>query len=75
MKYRKKPVVVEAEQFWPDVKPWPEGVETNWRVEEGFYVNTINGQVHIEPGEWIITDAAGHYPCKPDIFHMTYEEE
>ena len=27
MKFRKKPVVVEAEQFWPDRKPWPEGVE------------------------------------------------
>jgi len=26
-KFRKKPVVIEAEQFWPDKKPWPEGVE------------------------------------------------
>ncbi len=25
-KYRKKPVVIEAEQFYPHIKPWPEGV-------------------------------------------------
>jgi hypothetical protein len=26
MKYRKKPVIVEAEQFFIDKKPWPKGV-------------------------------------------------
>jgi len=26
------------------------------------------------PGDWIITGAKGeNYPCKPDIFEMTYE--
>jgi hypothetical protein len=25
------------------------------------------------PGEWIIKDAKGFYPCKPDIFAATYE--
>jgi len=27
MKYRKKPIVIDAEQFFPDKKPWPKGVE------------------------------------------------
>ncbi|MEU2002047.1 hypothetical protein ACH47B_13245 [Rhodococcus sp. NPDC019627] len=27
----------------------------------------------IETGEWIIQDAKGFYPCKPDIFAATYE--
>ena len=27
MKFRKRPIVIEAEQFWPDKKPWPVGVE------------------------------------------------
>lgn len=26
--YRKKPVVIQAEQFWPDKRPWPEGVKS-----------------------------------------------
>ena len=36
-KYRKKPVVIEAEQFEPTRKPWPEGVERYSReqTEEG----------------------------------------
>jgi hypothetical protein len=28
----------------------------------------------IETGEWILRDAKGFYPCKPDIFAATYEE-
>ena len=27
MKFRKKPVIIEAEQFFPDEKPWPKGVQ------------------------------------------------
>jgi hypothetical protein len=27
----------------------------------------------MEPGEWIIRDSHGFYPCKPDIFAATYE--
>lgn len=27
MKFRKRPVVIEAEQFWSDKLPWPKGVE------------------------------------------------
>lgn len=29
--------------------------------------------VTVEPGEWLIRDARGVYPCKPDIFEQTYE--
>ncbi len=29
--FRKKPVVVEAEQFFPDRKPWPAGVRQRTR--------------------------------------------
>ncbi|KKK68734.1 hypothetical protein LCGC14_2941110, partial [marine sediment metagenome] len=25
-KFRKKPIIIEAEQFWPDKQPWPKGV-------------------------------------------------
>lgn len=74
-KFRKKPVVIEAEQFWPDRMPWPEGVryvETagGWRYEVG----TLDGPHIASPGDWIITGVKGErYPVKPDIFEMTYE--
>ncbi len=34
-----------------------------------------NGRV-VCPGDWIITDEKGEiYPCKPDIFEMTFDKE
>lgn len=87
-KYRKKPVVVEAEQFF-DGKPC-QGVyggfphqrrciaclpEKNYEVF-GPAVVTIHGQVTpIVEGDWIIDEGDGlhFYPCKPDIFEATYE--
>jgi len=87
MKYRKKPVVIDAEQFFPDHKPHPKGVEEFVvRMTEnvdgtrntwfGWRVQTIEGPLAVSPGDWIITGVKGErYPCKPDIFDMTYEPE
>ena len=58
-KYRKKPVVIEAEQN-----------TSNGAV----YINTLEGKMRADPGDWIITGVKGErYPCKPDIFEETYE--
>lgn len=36
---------------------------------------TLEGQMVAEPGDWIIKGVAGEfYPCKPEIFAVTYEE-
>lgn len=73
--FRKKPVVIEAEQFWPEKEPWPEGVRhvetaAGWR----YAIGTLEGVHEVTPGDWIITGVKGErYPCKPDIFAMTYE--
>ena len=57
MKFRKRPVVVEAEQ-----------------VQQREVIVTLEGIMTAEPGDWIITGVKGEkYPCKPDIFDMTYE--
>jgi len=81
MKFRKKPVIVDAVQFDPDQRPWPEGV-TPWPDSEGSrprdmsygYIHTLEGRMHVRAGDWIITGVAGEkYPCKPDIFALTYE--
>ena len=71
--YRKKPVVITAEQFFPDRVPWPEGVMVHplplkWRID------TLEGGHVVTPGDWIIIGVKGErYPCKPDIFALTYE--
>ena len=77
-KFRKKPVVIEAEQFVPDRMPWPDGVryigrDTKYNSPH-YWINTLEGGHMVNPGDWIITGVKGEkYPCKPDIFEATYE--
>ena len=77
MKFRKKPIVIEAEQFDPDNKPWPDGVyeiEMHGFLDWGFRIKTLEGIMRVTPDDWIITGIKGErYPCKPDIFEETYE--
>ncbi len=77
-KYRKKPVIVDAEQFFVDKKPWPKGVKVGatYTSNPDYYVVTIHKQdTVIVDGDWIIEEPDGihHYPCKPDIFEQDYE--
>lgn len=38
------------------------------------WIDTLEGGHTVCPGDWIITGVKGeYYPCKPDIFKMTYE--
>jgi len=70
MKFRKKPVVIEATQWFKDgdhpaVEKWNDGE---------YRIRTLEGAHIVTPADWIITGVKGeHYPCKPDIFDMTYE--
>ncbi len=83
MKYRKKPVIIDAEQFYRDRLPWPEGVvETSGRLvwgptepdEKVFIIRTLEGPHAVSDGDFVITGVKGErYACKPDIFAMTYE--
>jgi hypothetical protein len=83
-RYRKRPVVVDAEQFGGFyATPYPTGVkmednsnDLNSEERYRFYVVTAHGQrAYIQDGDWIIAepDGRGHYPCKPDIFAAIYE--
>jgi len=70
-KYRKKPVVIEATQWFKM------GDHPAVRSSHGGYgsIDTLEGVHTVTPGDYIITGVKGeHYPCKPDIFEMTYEE-
>lgn len=77
MKFRKRPVVIDAERFIPDITPWPAGVERDATSPTGFGIFTLEHTVRkheVTPGDWIITGVAGErYACKPDIFDVTYE--
>ena len=74
MKFRKKPVVIEATQWFkmgdhPDVTRFRDDVS-----ESIGWIDTLEGGHIVNQGDWIITGVKGeHYPCKPDIFEMTYE--
>ena len=78
-KFRKKPVVVEAAQFWPEREPLPDGVDFHGTDDTGakhYSVRTAHGQrAFVVAGDWVIAEPGGrgHYPCKPDIFDSTYE--
>lgn len=57
MKYRKKPIIIEAYQT--DKEIFIETLEGTMKANIGDYIITgVNGE---------------QYPCKPDIFEKTYE--
>ncbi len=78
-KFRKKPVVIEAEQYAPNMETLPDGVSEVWSEpgESGHctaYIQTLEGRMTVSPGDWVITGVKGEkYPCKPDIFLATYD--
>lgn len=46
-----------------------------YRTEKQLFIQTLEGTMKAEPGDWVITGVNGEqYPCKPDIFRKTYEE-
>lgn len=76
-KFRKKPIIIEAEQFFVDKSPLPFRDHGACKYNgEYWYVITAHGQkTEIVDGDWIIPerDGRGFYPCKPDIFESTYD--
>jgi hypothetical protein len=78
MKYRKKPVVIDAEQYngqhIEGLEYKIEHPEEQHRADVSPYIQTLEGRMHVTHGDWIITGVKGEkYPCKPDIFEATYE--
>jgi hypothetical protein len=76
MKYRKRPIVIEAWRNTDDGEPipaWMNGAAC-WLTGGRFAIETPEGTMIAEPGDWIIRGIKGEiYPCKPDIFAATYE--
>ena len=87
MKFRKKPVVIEAVQLtwsnWSEMCDFaevgglannkPEGV-TLEEGKIGMKIPTLEGEMLATENDWVIRGVQGElYPCKPDIFEATYE--
>lgn len=84
MKFRKKPIEIEAVQF--------DGTEDGmWNIADKLDIyqdaisfldlkdkmvcHTLEGDMVADKGDWIIKGVKGEiYPCKPDIFEMTYDK-
>lgn len=78
MKFRKKPVVIEAEQYLEGPNhdfPFIELDVLQYDEDGHFqYIETLEGAMKVSDGDWIIKGVNGEfYPCKPDIFKKTYE--
>lgn len=82
MRFRKKPIVIEAERLTAEtstaVARWsgarvvqPGNVGVSGACLE---IETLEGRMRADEGDWIIRGVNGEfYPCKPDIFEKTYE--
>lgn len=71
MKYRKKPIVIEAFQWFPEMGAVGGVIEIGKHV---FIIPTLEGDHEVSPGDYVITGIKNEkYPCKPDIFELTYE--
>ena len=81
MRYRKKPVEIEAMQFTDGTKDQCYNfVRCNCHADFDdsgapiLKIQTLEGIMTARFGDWIIKGVNGEfYPCKPDIFEKTYE--
>ena len=93
MKFRKKPVVIDAIQWlgdnlfdvitFTDGTPNIRGMHAGEKWDDycrlvdtdGLKIFTLEGKMNASVGDWIIKGVHGEfYPCKPDIFAVTYEK-
>lgn len=82
MKYRKKPVVIEAIQFLDNTDRLCELSEFMGQVRVSYedrenpklLIETLEGEMAASVGDYIIKGVNGEfYPCKSDIFYKTYK--
>lgn len=84
MKFRKKPVVIDAVQwtanfdevkaFYPEIVDGGADCSSNPIKSWPLFIKTLEGNMLCSLNDWIIKGVNGEfYPCKPDIFEKTYE--
>ena len=86
MKYKKKPVIIEAIQLLNNNSSIEECLKFIYNVfitdddietvknDKNIRIQTLEGDMKASFGDYIIKGVNGEfYPCKPDIFEKTYE--
>lgn len=86
MKYRKRPVIIEAieltRNFAETVIEWiPKEIIKDYNLGEFsedpcfIEIKTLEGTMTANEGDYIIKGLVGEfYSCKANIFHLTYEK-
>ena len=84
--FRKKPVVIEAmtvpesgdARGWGELAGFLSAGRVQWNLVQsplGVEIHTLEGTMRGDVGDWIIRGVKGEfYPCKPDIFAVTYDK-
>lgn len=77
-KYIKKRVLIEAIQFTPfSIEACEDfvGGDMGKDAEGNTVIATLEGAMKVSINDYIIKGVKGEfYPCKPDIFSLSYEE-
>jgi len=73
MKYRKKPIIIEAFRFGFDETPdWAKNL---YLYDDKVTIPTLEGVMTATHGDFIIKGVLNElYPCKAEIFNSTYEK-
>lgn len=85
MRYRKKPVIIEAIKFTrgniEEVEKFTNGKANHFTIQKRIggkcycVIKTLEGDMIANEYDYIIKGVKGEfYPCKPDIFEETYEK-
>ena len=89
MKFRKRPVVIDAwpvaDLLWAAKHNWPSlPTELREAYDKGavlflpytLEIVTLEGRMEAEGDDWVVCGVKGElYPCKPDVFAVTYDAE
>jgi hypothetical protein len=90
MRYRKKPVVVDAirvpdigkstcNEFFEALRVLGANASPDrimLPMDDHIVIHTLEGEMRANPGDWIIKGVMGEfYPCKSDVFEATYEPQ
>jgi hypothetical protein len=80
--YTKKPLTIEAIQWTgnnlQEIDDFISFSATKYGfnlLDESMFIETMEGKMTAQKGDYIIQGVKGEfYPCKPDIFEVTYDE-
>jgi hypothetical protein len=75
MRYRKRPLEVEAVQWLGELRPIHDLGAGYTQVGKNLFLQTLEGSMIVNPGAWVVKGIKGEfYPVRDDIFRATYEE-